>query len=250
MTTGIERDQDGKLQATTDAPQQAIGRHCCAAGVYAECAQFSSILSVLLPMIATRAVRYAAHGKSARYQETSVTSSSGMVIERRPPWENSTIVMALPLSAGCLQQYQSGRAGTDRYHQACGLARQDRSRSLYCRLSAGGGRSSAGPQLLRQLVPSRRFSGAFRRLYSRYDQPVSPQGRHFTCWWAWYGAAGIFNHTERQASEELARKSASILIPYELAAVLNPLWSFNGVRSPMIRKAIRIFEETLEDRRR
>ncbi len=37
------------------------------------------------------------------------------------------------------------------------------------------------------------------------------------------------------------------MIPYELVRSEQPALSFNGVRSPMIRKAIRIFEETLED---
>nr|WP_255560425.1 GlxA family transcriptional regulator [Pseudochrobactrum sp. Wa41.01b-1] len=73
-------------------------------------------------------------------------------------------------------------------------------------------------------------------------------GRHFTCAGGLGAASLALSIIQAEISEELARKSASILMfPYELLTSEQPALSFNGVRSPMIRKAIRIFEETLED---
>ncbi|SPU63249.1 transcriptional regulator [Brucella melitensis] len=73
-------------------------------------------------------------------------------------------------------------------------------------------------------------------------------GLHYTCAGGLGAAALALSIIQNEISEELARKSASILlIPYELVRLEQPALSFNGVRSPMIRKAIRIFEETLED---
>lgn len=73
-------------------------------------------------------------------------------------------------------------------------------------------------------------------------------GRHYTCAGGLGAASLSLSIIQNEISEELARKSASILmIPYELVRSEQPALSFNGVRSPMIRKAIRIFEETLEE---
>lgn len=73
-------------------------------------------------------------------------------------------------------------------------------------------------------------------------------GRHFTCAGGLGAASLALSIIQAEISEELARKSASILMfPYELLSSEQPALSFNGVRSPMIRKAIRIFEETLEE---
>ncbi|GAB1580905.1 GlxA family transcriptional regulator [Phyllobacterium phragmitis] len=73
-------------------------------------------------------------------------------------------------------------------------------------------------------------------------------GRHFTCAGGLGAASLALSIIQAEISEELARKSASILMfPYELLTSEQPALSFNGVRSPLIRKAIRVFEETLED---
>ncbi|WP_343313551.1 GlxA family transcriptional regulator [Brucella sp. BE17] len=73
-------------------------------------------------------------------------------------------------------------------------------------------------------------------------------GRHYTCAGGLGAASLALSIIQNEISEELARKSASILlIPYELVRSEQPALSFNGVRSPLIRKAIRIFEETLEE---
>ncbi|MFC0245029.1 GlxA family transcriptional regulator [Falsochrobactrum ovis] len=73
-------------------------------------------------------------------------------------------------------------------------------------------------------------------------------GRHYTCAGGLGAASLALSIIQNEISEELARKSASILLfPYELVRSEQPALSFNGVRSPLIRRAIRIFEETLED---
>ncbi|MFD1197865.1 GlxA family transcriptional regulator [Brucella gallinifaecis] len=88
------------------------------------------------------------------------------------------------------------------------------------------------------------FDGYFADTTSLFHR----SGRHFTCAGGLGAASLSLSIIQHEISEELARKSASILmIPYELVRSEQPALSFNGVRSPMIRKAIRIFEETLEE---
>lgn len=73
-------------------------------------------------------------------------------------------------------------------------------------------------------------------------------GRHYTCAGGIGAASLALSIIQSEISEELARKSASILMfPYELVMSEQPALSLNGVRSPLIRKAIRLFEETLEE---
>lgn len=92
----------------------------------------------------------------------------------------------------------------------------------------------------------------FLQLFSGFSADTTSlfhrSGRHFTCAGGLGAASLALSIIQTEISEELARKSASILMfPYELLTAEQPELSFNGVRSPMIRKAIRIFEETLED---
>ncbi|MGH6763598.1 MAG: GlxA family transcriptional regulator [Phyllobacterium sp.] len=73
-------------------------------------------------------------------------------------------------------------------------------------------------------------------------------GSHFTCAGGLGAAALSLSIIQAEISEELARKSASILMfPYELLKSEQPALSFNGVRSPVIRSAIRIMTETIDD---
>lgn len=73
-------------------------------------------------------------------------------------------------------------------------------------------------------------------------------GRHFTCAGGLGAAYLSLAIIHAELSEEAARKSASILlIPYERMQDDQPALSVNGVRSQLLRQAIRIFEQTLEE---
>ncbi len=92
----------------------------------------------------------------------------------------------------------------------------------------------------------------FTALYERCRPDIVSQfhrsGRHYTCAGGLGAACLAISLIAGDVSEEQARKAASILlIPYDIIDAEQPMPILSGIRSPLVRRAIRIFEETLDD---
>ncbi|KXO79671.1 GlxA family transcriptional regulator [Brucella anthropi] len=249
MTTGIERDQDRKLQAATDAPQRRLS-----VGIVALPGFTLSALSLFLDPFRlaaddrdkSRQIRCA--WKICTLSGDPVTSSSGMVIEPTAPMGELDDCDYVAVVGGLLAQYRPRQQALIDL-----IKRADRRGKTVVGLC-----TAAFLLAEADLLPDRNCCVSwfhrddFLELFDSYSADTTSlfhrSGRHFTCAGGLGTASLALSIIQNEISEELARKSASILmIPYELVRSEQPALSFNGVRSPMIRKAIRIFEETLED---
>ncbi|MRN42795.1 MULTISPECIES: GlxA family transcriptional regulator [Brucella] len=177
-----------------------------------------------------------------------VTSSSGMVIEPTVPLGEIDECDYVAVVGGLLAQYRhSQQALIDLIKRA-----DKRGKAVVGLCTAAFLLAEAGVLEDRNCCVSWFHRDDFLELFDGYTADTTSlfhlSGRHYTCAGGLGAAALALSIIQNEISEELARKSASILlIPYELVRSEQPALSFNGVRSPMIRKAIRIFEETLED---
>lgn len=249
MTTGIKRDQDKKLQAAMDGPQRRLS-----VGIVALPGFTLSALSLFLDPFRlaaddrdkSRQIRCA--WKICTLTGDPVTSSSGMVIEPTAPIGEVDDCDYVAVVGGLLAQYRPRQQALIDL-----IKRADRRGKTVVGLC-----TAAFLLAEANLLPDRNccvswfHRGDFLELFDGYTADTTSlfhhSGKHFTCAGGLGTASLALSIIQNEISEEMARKSASILmIPYELVRSEQPALSFNGVRSPMIRKAIRIFEETLED---
>ncbi|MDR6431742.1 GlxA family transcriptional regulator [Brucella pseudogrignonensis] len=177
-----------------------------------------------------------------------VTSSSGMVIEPTAPIGELDDCDYVAVVGGILGQYRPRQqALIDLIKRA-----DKRGKTVVGLCTAAFLLAEGGLLDDRNCCVSWFHRDDFLDLFDGYSADTTSlfhrSGRHFTCAGGLGAASLSLSIIQNEISEELARKSASILmIPYELVRSEQPALSFNGVRSPMIRKAIRIFEETLEE---
>lgn len=177
-----------------------------------------------------------------------VTSSSGMVIEPTAPIGELDDCDYVAVVGGILGQYRPRQqALIDLIKRA-----DKRGKTVVGLCTAAFLLAEGGLLDDRNCCVSWFHHDDFINLFDGYSADTTSlfhrSGRHYTCAGGLGAASLSLSIIQNEISEELARKSASILmIPYELVRSEQPALSFNGVRSPMIRKAIRIFEETLEE---
>ncbi|MEN0100423.1 MAG: DJ-1/PfpI family protein, partial [Brucella pseudogrignonensis] len=177
-----------------------------------------------------------------------VTSSSGMVIEPTAPIGELDECDYVAVVGGLLAQYRPRQqALIDLIKRA-----DKRGKTVVGLCTAAFLLAEGGLLDDRNCCVSWFHRDDFLDLFDGYTADTTSlfhrSGRHYTCAGGLGAASLSLSIIQNEISEELARKSASILmIPYELVRSEQPALSFNGVRSPMIRKAIRIFEETLEE---
>ncbi len=177
-----------------------------------------------------------------------VTSSSGMVIEPTAPIGEVEECDYVAVVGGLLAQYRP------RQQRLVDLIRRadKRGKSVVGLCTAAFLLAEGGLLEDRNCCVSWFHRDDFVEMFDGYTPDTTSlfhrSGRHFTCAGGLGAASLALSIIQTEISEELARKSASILmIPYELVRSEQPALSFSGVRSPLIRKAIRIFEETLEE---
>lgn len=177
-----------------------------------------------------------------------VTSSSGMVIEPTATIGELDDCDYVAIVGGILTQYRPRQqALVDLIKRA-----DKRGKTVVGLCTAAFALAEGGLLDDRNCCVSWFHRDDFLEMFDRFTADTSSlfhrSGRHYTCAGGLGAASLSLSIIQNEISEELARKSASILmIPYELVRSEQPALSFNGVRSPLIRKAIRIFEETLEE---
>ncbi|WP_439273650.1 GlxA family transcriptional regulator [Pseudochrobactrum sp. HB0163] len=177
-----------------------------------------------------------------------VVSSSGLAVEPTAPIGALDDCDYIVVVGGVLPHY---RPGQNRLIEL--LRRMDRQRKNVVGLcTAAFIVAEAGLLEDRKCCVNWFHKEDFLQLFDGFTADTTSQfhrsGAHFTCAGGLGAASLALSIIQVEISEEMARKSASILMfPYELLSSEQPALSFNGVRSPMIRKAIRIFEETLEE---
>ena len=177
-----------------------------------------------------------------------VTSSSGIVVEPTAPLGELDECDYIAIVGGLLTQYQPHQQTVIDF-----IKRADRRGKVIVGLCTAAFFLAEGGLLAdRNCCVSwfhrddflERFDGYTADTASLFHQ----SGKHFTCAGGLGAAALALSIIENEISEELARKCASILlIPYEMVRAEQPALSFSGVGSPIVRRAIRIFDETLEE---
>ncbi|PWL19214.1 GlxA family transcriptional regulator [Falsochrobactrum shanghaiense] len=177
-----------------------------------------------------------------------VTSSSGMIIEPTAPVGELDECDYVAVVGGILGQYRPRQKALIEL-----IRRADRRGQTVVGLCTAAFLLAEGGLLEdRNCCVSWFHRDDFIEMFDGYTADTTSlfhrSGRHYTCAGGLGAASLALSIIQKEISEELARKSASILMfPYELVRSEQPALSFNGVRSPMIRKAIRIFEATLEE---
>ncbi len=177
-----------------------------------------------------------------------VTSSSGMVIEPTAPMGELDECDYVAVVGGLLAQYRPRQqALIDLIKRA-----DKRGQTVVGLCTAAFLLAEGGLLDDRNCCVSWFHREDFLELFDGHSADTTSlfhkSGRHYTCAGGLGAASLALSIIQHEISGEMARKSASILmIPYELMRSEQPALSFNGVRSPLIRKAIRIFEETLEE---
>lgn len=177
-----------------------------------------------------------------------VASSSGLTIEPTAPLGSVAECDYLVLVGGVLPQYRPRQTALiDLLRKA-----DRRGQKVIGLCTAAFVVAEAGLLKDRRCCVNWFHKDDFAELFDGFSADTTSlfhqSGPHFTCAGGLGAAALSLSIIKTEISEDLARKSASILMfPYELLSFEQPALSFNGVKSPTIRSAIRIMTETIED---